>query len=150
MPYLRLPILKELINYQIRQLNWYYYKKNHNKCMSCYYYIINLIIPINDPACPNSNRIIILRPVPIIPDQAPANKYKVPREGHVHRQVWYDRLGRIHPRHKDPQHDEASYPCTSYQCYGCAESASFWQRQSIQYSQEQRDLSWLQGKHCVY
>ena len=34
--------------------------------------------PINEPDCPNSNRIIILNPVPIIPDQAPANKYKVP------------------------------------------------------------------------
>jgi len=34
--------------------------------------------PIKLPACPNSIRIIILRPVPTIPDHMPANKYKVP------------------------------------------------------------------------
>lgn len=34
--------------------------------------------PIREPACPNSRRIIILSPVPIMPEYAPANKYKVP------------------------------------------------------------------------
>jgi len=30
--------------------------------------------PNNDPGCPNSNRIIILKPVPINPAQAPAKR----------------------------------------------------------------------------
>ena len=33
---------------------------------------------MSEPAWPSSSRIIILRPVPIIPDQAPAIKYNVP------------------------------------------------------------------------
>jgi len=34
--------------------------------------------PMRLPDWPNSSRIIILRPVPTIPDQAPVRRYRVP------------------------------------------------------------------------
>lgn len=40
--------------------------------------LYNWSSPNKEPLCPNSNRIIILRPVPIIPDHIPDKRYNVP------------------------------------------------------------------------
>ena len=40
--------------------------------------------PIKDPPCPSSKRIIILNPVPTMPDQAPEIKYNVPMSLWLH------------------------------------------------------------------